>query len=91
MLPSNAFLLGSLLRIEQGSHPLRIQAASLHQVGDGEAVGHTSFHVPDPEIKPLRVLLGVHVCLQGELILMHTSDRDRDRDSDSHVIIVIIW
>lgn len=79
VLPSNTFLLGSPLRIEEGPHPLTVQAASLHQVDDSKAVGHASFHVPHPEVKPLRVLLGVHVCVQGELILIHTPNRDRKR------------
>lgn len=71
-LPSNIFLLGSPLRIEERSHALRIQAAAFHQVNDREAVGHSSLHVPDPEVKPLCVLFGVHVRTQGELIFIDT-------------------
>lgn len=77
-MPSNTFLLGSPLRVEEWSHPLRIQAAALHQVDDGEAVGHSSLHVPDPEVKPLCVLSGVHVCAQGELIVIDTSGEGRN-------------
>lgn len=77
-LPSNTFLRGSPLRIEEGSHTLRIQAAALHQVDDREAVGHSSLRVPDPEVKPLRVLCGVHVCAQGELILIDTPEQRRN-------------
>lgn len=79
-LPSSILLLGSLLGIEEGSHTIRIQAAALHQVDDSKAVGHSSLHVPHPEVKPLRVLFGVHVCAQGELILIDTPEqRHRER------------
>lgn len=77
-LPSNTFLIGSLLRIEERSHPLRIQAAALHQVDDSKAVGHSSLHVPDPEVKPLRVLSRVQVCAQSELIVIDTSGQGRN-------------
>lgn len=80
MLPSNTSLLGSPLRIEEGSHTLRIQAAALHQVDDGEAVGHSGLHVSDPEVKPLRVLFGVHVCAQAELVLKDTPEQRRNMD-----------
>lgn len=74
--PSNTLFFGSPLRIEERSHSLRIQAAALHQVDDCEAVGRSSLHVPNPEVKPLRVLPGVHVRTQGELILVQTPDRE---------------
>lgn len=76
-LPSNTFLVGSPLRVQEWSHALTIQAAALHQVGDGEAVGHSSLHVPDPEVKPLRVLFGVHVCAQGEVIVIYTPEQKK--------------
>lgn len=69
-LPSNTSFFGSSLRIEEGSHTLRVQAVALHQVDDCEAVVHSSLHVPDPEVKPLRVFFSVHVRAQSELILM---------------------
>lgn len=78
VLPSNAFFLSSSLRIEEGSHTLRIQAAALHQVDDSEAVGHSSLHVPDPEVKPLRVFFGVQVCAQGEFVLIDTPEQRRN-------------
>lgn len=81
-LPSNTFLLGSPLRVEKWSHTLRIQAAALHQVDDSEAVGHSSLHVPDPEVKPLRVLSGVHVCAQGELIVIDTPEQGKNTSGD---------
>ena len=73
-LPSNTFLLGSPLRVEEWSHPLRIKAAALHQVDDSEAVGHSSLHVPDPEVEPLRVLVGVRVCAQSELVVVDATE-----------------
>lgn len=74
-LPSSTFLLGSPLRVEEWSHTQRIKASALHQVDDSEAVGHSSFHVPDSEVEPLRVLSGVHVSAQGELILIDTPEQ----------------
>lgn len=76
-LPSNAFLHGSPLRIEEWSHTQRIQTAALHQVDYSEAVGHASCHVPDPEVEPLCVLSGVQVCAQGELIFINTPVKGR--------------
>lgn len=73
--PSNPLFFGGPLRIEQRSHSLRIQAAALHQVDDCEAVAGSSLHVADPEVKPLRVLPGVHVSTQRELVLVRTPDR----------------
>lgn len=78
--PSNAFSLSSSLRIEEGSHTLRIQAAALHQVDDGEAVGCSGLHVPDPEVKPLRVFFGVQVSAQCEFILVNTPEQRRNTD-----------
>lgn len=57
---------------------MRVQAAALHQVDDTEAVCHSSLHVPDPEIKPLRVLSGVHVCAQGKLVVIVTPEQERN-------------
>lgn len=74
--PSDALFSGGPLGVEERSHPLRIQAAALHQVGDGEAVGGSSLHVPDPEVEPLRVLPGVHVSTQGQLILVYAPERE---------------
>lgn len=83
-MPANTFLLSSSLRVEKWLHTQRIQAAALHQVGNSETVGHSSLHVPDSEVKPLRVLVGVHVSTQGELIVMETTgwqtNRWRERD-----------
>lgn len=75
--PSNTFLFGRPLRVEERSHTQRIQAAALHQVDDGEAVGDSGLHVPDPEVEPLRVLSGVHVCAQGEFIIMDAPAQGR--------------
>lgn len=72
--PSNALFFGGPLGVEERSHPLRIQAAALHQVDDCEAVGRSCLHVPDPEVKPLRVLPRVHVSAQAELILVRTAE-----------------
>lgn len=72
--PPNALFLGGPLGVEERSHPLRIQAAALHQVDDCEAVGRSCLHVPDPEIEPLRVLPRVHVSAQAELILVRTAE-----------------
>lgn len=76
-LPSNTFLVGPL-RVEEWSHTVRVQTVALHQVDDREAVGHCSLHVPDPEVKPLRVLSGVHVCAQGQLIVIDTPEQGRN-------------
>ena len=43
---------------------------TLHQVDDGEAICCASLHVLDSEVKPLRVLVGVRVRPQSELIVM---------------------
>ena len=82
-LPSDTFLHGLPLRIEEWFHALRIQTAALHEVDDSEAVGHSSLHVPDPEVKPLRVLFGVHVCAQGELIVVDAAEQGRNTGGQS--------
>lgn len=57
---------------------MRIQAATLHQVDNSEAIGHSSLHVSDSEVEPLRVLSCVQVCAQGEFIVIDTTEQGRN-------------
>ena len=99
-MPAHPLLLGGPLGVEQGPHPQGVQAAALHQVHNGEAVGESGLHAPDPEVKPLGVLPGVHVRAQAELIIISTpgcvcvwgggGERERERDSITLKISSII-
>ena len=71
-MPAHPLLLSSSLGVQQRSHPLGVQAVALHQVHYGEAVADPGLHAPDPEVKPLGVLAGVHVWAQSELIIIGT-------------------
>lgn len=71
--PALSLLPGGSFRVEQRPHAQAVQTASLHQVDYGEAIGDPRLHVSDPEVEPLRVLGGVHVGAEGELIVMDTA------------------
>lgn len=82
MPPSNTFLCCVPLRVEQWFHALRVEAPALHHVDDSEAISHPGRHVPDPEVKPLRILFGVHVRAQGELIVVNAPERSRNKEKE---------
>lgn len=74
--PTNSTLRSSSLRVEQRLHALRVEAAALHQVDYSKAIVHPGLHVPDSEVKPLRMLAGVQICAQGEFIIIGTPEQE---------------
>ena len=54
--PAQVLVLGVLLGVEQGLHPLVVKTAGLEEVDDGELVGRASPRVAHSEVEPLCVL-----------------------------------
>lgn len=89
-MPTNSIFLSRPLGVQERPHAEGIQTARLHQVGYGEAVNHFSLHVPQPEVKPLRVLLSVHVCTQRELVVEGAPEQARTTRTHSSVVVTLI-
>lgn len=75
--PANVVGVGIQLGVHEWLHPYSIQALSLQQVDNGEAIGDIFSGVLNSKIKPLSVFIGVEVSSQGEFIFIGVSVMER--------------
>lgn len=69
-MPALSFQLLRLGRVAQGHQPVVVKRITLHHVYDVELVARTRDGVFNSEEKPLRVAVGVDVCLQDKIVLV---------------------